>query len=226
MRPKIVILASGDGTTAEAFIRASATGTIDSEVGLIIVSRPTAGIFDRLASLNKELKLSIESLLISQSTHLAQPGEAVAKGFQTKAEEMAILDTIKNGNFDLVALMGYMKRIGPNLIKEFGWQEGYTSIYQASMLNTHPGILPDTKAMYGSQIQSYVLEHHLPYGGQTLHLVSEEYDDGPILAEHRVPVEPGDTPETLFERVQKVEKKYVPIDIDAFVKARISFNSA
>lgn len=226
MKPRIAILASGGGTTAEAFIRSDQHGDINVDVALVIVSREQAGAIERIKDLNKEFGLSIECKLINHITHPAGAGEKLKKGYQTQAEEAAILEALQAGNFDLIALMGYMKRIGPKLIVAFGWLPSYSSMYQAKMVNTHPGLLPDTKAMYGEQIQEYVLDHHLPYGGQTLHLVSQEYDDGPILAEHKVQVQPGDTPDSLFARVQAVEKKYLPTDIEDFIKASISYNES
>lgn len=224
MKPRIAVLASGGGTTVEAFIRAGQHGEITTEVGLVIVSRQDAGVFERIADLNKEFGLSIAPVLINHKTHPAAAGEAVPKGHQTAAEETAILETLQAGNFDLVANMGYMKLIGPRVVTAFGWRPDYTSLYQARMVNTHPGLLPDTKAMYGDQIQQYVLDHKLPYGGQTLHVVSEKYDEGPIIAEHKVKVEPGDTAETLFARVQATEKQYLPGDIEAFIQARLQYN--
>lgn len=223
MKPRIAILASGGGTTTEAFIRAAQASEIAVEVGLVISSRSEAGILQRIADLNQEFGLSIEAAVINHKTNPALPGETVARGSQTAAEEQAILQTLLAGQFDLIALMGYMKRIGPKLVETFGWIPSYSSMYQAMMTNTHPGLLPDTKGFYGEQIQAYVLEHGLPYGGQTLHLVSEDYDDGPIIAEHRVPVEAGDTSETLFARVQAVEKQYLPGDIEAFITARQAY---
>lgn len=220
MKPRIAILASGGGTTAEAFIRAGQRAEIDVNVGLVIVSREQAGVFRRIAGLNAEFGLHIETALINQQTHPAAHGEHVGRGDQTAGEEAAILAALLGGSYDLVALMGYMKRVGPNLVQAFGWQPGYTSVYQARMVNTHPGLLPDTKAFYGAQIQQYVLDHHLPYSGQTLHIVSEEYDEGPIIAEHKVPVEPGDTADSLFARVQAAEKQYLPRDIEDFIKGR------
>ncbi len=171
MRPRIAILASGGGTTAEAFIRAGQTGQINVDVGLVICSRKDAGIFQRIADLNAEFDLSIDCLLINHKTHPAAHTEHVGRGSQTEGEELAILTTLLSGSFDLVALMGYMKRVGPHLVEAFGWLPEYTSIFQAKMVNTHPGLLPDTKAYYGENIQQYVLEHHLPYGGQTFHVV-------------------------------------------------------
>lgn len=224
MKPRIAVLASGGGTTAEAFIRASQNGEIKVGVELVVVSRPDAGIFERIANLNQEYSLNIKTELINHKTHPAAEDEVVGKGCQTLAEEIAIIEVLKDGNFDVIALMGYMKRIGPRLIAEFGWLPEYTSMFQAMMVNTHPGLLPDTKGFYGENIQKYVLENHLPYGGQTLHVVSEEYDAGPIIAEHKVPVEPGDTSETLFARVQAAEKQHLPKDIEDFIKARLAYN--
>ncbi len=74
IRPRIAILASGGGTTAEAFIRAGQRGDINVDVGLIIVSRKNAGIFERIESLNKELGLDIRCILINQITQpVSQP---------------------------------------------------------------------------------------------------------------------------------------------------------
>ncbi len=224
MKPRIAILASGGGTTAEAFIRADQRGDINVDVGLVIASRKHAGIFDRIADLNVEYGLNIDCILINHKTHPAAATENVNGGHQTAGEEAGILAALLAGNFDLIALMGYMKRIGPNLVQAFGRLPEHSSIYQARMVNTHPGILPDTKAMYGEQIQQYVLDNHLPYGGQTLHAVAEEYDDGPIIAEHKVPVEPSDTATSLFARVQAVEKQFLPGDIEAFIKARQAYS--
>lgn len=225
MKPRIAVLASGSGTTAEAFIRAGQRGDIATEVGLVICSRKNAGIFQRVENLNQEFGLNINCILINDKTHPAALTEHVGPGCQTAGEEAAILAALLGGSFELVALMGYMKRVGPNLVQAFGWLPEYKNIFQAKMVNTHPGLLPDTKAFYGANIQKYVLDRHLPYGGQTLHVVSEEYDAGPTIAEHKVPVEPGDTPESLFARVQAAEKKYLPRDIEDFIQARMAYAS-
>ena len=119
--------------------------------------------------------------------------------------------------------MGYMKKIGARLVNEFGWRPEYSSIYQAKLLNTHPGLLPETKSLYGIHVQEHVLSHHLTYGGQTMHIVAKDYDDGPIVAEHKVKVEFKDSPASLFERVQKTEKKYLPLDVASFIKKRQTY---
>lgn len=224
MKPRLAILASGGGTTAEAFIRACQSGDISCRVGLVICSRKDAGIIGRIKDLNAEFGLSIDCQVINSKTHPAAEGEDVRRGQQTEAEETAILELLKAGKFDLVAQMGYMKHTGARIVRAFGWRPEYESVYQAMMVNTHPGLLPQTEGMYGDQIQQYVLDNKLPYGGQTLHVVASGYDDGPVIAEHQVPVEPGDTADTLFARVQIVEKKYLPGDIETFIKARQAYN--
>lgn len=224
MKPRIAVLASGGGTTAEAVIRAGQKGEIDVDVGLVIVSRKNAGIFERIKNLNREFNITISAILINSQTHPAAQSENVLAGNQTAAEEAAILAALLGGSFELIASLGYMKKIGPNLVQAFGWLPEYKSAFQAKMVNTHPGLLPDTKSFYGENIQQYVLDHHLPYAGQTLHLVSEEYDDGPILAEHKVPVRPDDTSAILFARVQATEKRFLPRDIENFINARLAFN--
>lgn len=222
-KPRIAILASGGGTTAEAFIRAAETGDISCDVGLVIISRKKAGIFERVDQLNKEYGLKIKCLLINAYTHPPAEGEIVKGGRQTKAEEAAVLQALQDGKFDLIAQMGYMKHTGPRIVRAFGWRPEYTSVYQAKLVNTHPGLLPQTEGMYGAQIQQYVLDNDLPYGGQTLHVVADGYDDGPVIAEHKVPVEIGDTASSLFERVQLAEKHHLPHDIAEFIAARQAY---
>ena len=220
MKPRIAILASGEGTTAEAFIRACQSGKVSCEVGLVICNRRNAGIFGRIADLNAEFGLEIPCELINSATHPPDAGETVRRGWQTQSEETAILDVLLHGKYDLIVQMGYMKHTGPRIVRTFGWRPEYKSIYQARLVNTHPGLLPQTEGMHGDQIQQFVLDKGLKYGGQTLHVVADGYDDGPVVAEHRVAVEPGDTAGSLYARVQAAEKKHLPQDIEDFILKR------
>jgi phosphoribosylglycinamide formyltransferase-1 len=86
------------------------------------------------------------------------------------------------------------------------------------MLNTHPGILPATADTYGIHTQEKVLELGLIKTAHTVHAVAAGIDAGPIFTEHEVPVFPGEAPQKLFDRVQRVEKAFLPIDIDRFLK--------
>jgi folate-dependent phosphoribosylglycinamide formyltransferase PurN len=218
--PKIAVFASGEGTTVEAFIRASLKGQIASEVSLVICNRAQASVFQRIDRLNKKFGLGIECMLINSITHPPRKYEIVHPGSQTASEQAAITAILEKGNFDLIALMGYMKKIGSDLIQEYGWRPDSGSVYETRMVNTHPGLLPESRGLFGKFVQKFVLREQLSYGGQTLHAVTDEYDSGPIIAEHKVTVKPTDTPESLFARVQMTEKRCLPKDIDNFIIAR------
>lgn len=220
----IAILASGSGTTAEAVVRHIVREEYDITVPLVICNNPTAGIFDRIKQLNRTYNLKIDTKLINSRTHPVKPDETLVPNHQTDAEQLAILDVLAAYNINVVVLMGFMKHIGPQIINTYGWRSDYTSIYQARMLNTHPGLLPATKGMFGVHVQEAVLAQHKPQAGHTVHIVSDEYDEGPTIFEHRVPVNVDDTPETLFARVQQTEKAHLAADIASFLASQQHYN--
>lgn len=217
-RPEIAVLASGSGSTVEAVIHATqdeARG-LDFTVGLLIANNTTKGVFERIQRMNSQYGLNIKTLFMSGSNYPGGPGE---KGEQTLEESAAICAEINNGGFALVALMGYMKKVRGDLLDQYGWRGG-TSKYEAGMVNTHPGPLPETRGLHGIGVQEEVLRIGLGYSAQTLHVVADDYDTGPVIAEHRVPYIPGDTAESLFDSVQLTEKNYLPSDLDSFIKAK------
>lgn len=214
--PQIAVLASGSGTTVEAVVRASHAGKIRAQVRLVICNNPGAGVFKRIETLNNELGTNIKTVLINSKTHPATDEQTLA-GSQTTKEQEAILEYLQSGEFDLIVLMGYMKRVGNVLVQAYGWRDDYQSPFQASMLNTHPGLLPQTKSSFGKPAQQLTIDLGLHEAGQTLHVVAAEYDDGPVIAEHRVTVSDGETADTLFEKVQLVEKQYLPTDLETFI---------
>lgn len=213
--PQIAILASGGGTTAEAFIEASQAGKIQVEAGLVISNNGDAGVFNRVQSLNAKYGLDIKTAHISGLTHPKGEGK---RGEQTLEESAAICRLITEGNFALVALMGYMKRVRGELLERYGYLPEYgDDIYRARMINTHPGKLPETEDTWGIHTQAEVLRQGLSQTAHTVHLVAAGYDKGPVIAEHPVPVLPSDTSETLFARVQQAEKDNLPLDIQHFL---------
>ncbi len=141
--PRVAILASGSGSTAEAFVNATVDGRVDAEVGLIVCNNPPekAGVYARAAKLNALYGLQIEVAHISGQIH---PAGNEGRG-QTLAESEAICERLRLGGFDHVGLMGYMKQVRDPLIAEYGWLPTYTSKYQARMTNTHPGPLPEQR---------------------------------------------------------------------------------
>lgn len=214
-KPRVAILASGGGSTAEAFIEATQDGRVDAEVGLVICnnSPEKAGVYERVAKLNRRFGLDIMTRQISGRTH---PGGAVERG-QTDEESAAICEAVSKQGVGLVALMGYMKMVRGELVEEYGFLPHFSSIYEARMLNTHPGPLPETEDTFGIHTSERVLELGMHQSRHTVHVVASGIDRGPIVAEHPVDVYSDDTPQDLFDRVQRIEKALLPFAIQDFL---------
>jgi formyltetrahydrofolate-dependent phosphoribosylglycinamide formyltransferase len=103
---------------------------------------------------------------------------------------------------DLVVLAGYLKLVPPTVVARFRWR----------MINIHPALLPahGGPGMYGRRVHAAVLASGAAESGVTVHYVDEQYDRGPIIAQARVPVLPGDTAESLAARVLEAEHRLLP----------------
>jgi phosphoribosylglycinamide formyltransferase 1 len=102
----------------------------------------------------------------------------------------------------LVVLAGYLKLIHPSVVARF----------RGRMINIHPALLPDFggPGMYGRHVHEAVLASGARESGATVHFVDDEFDRGAIIEQERVPVESGDTPETLAARVLEAEHRLLP----------------
>jgi formyltetrahydrofolate-dependent phosphoribosylglycinamide formyltransferase len=112
---------------------------------------------------------------------------------------------------DLVVLAGYLKRVPDAVVRA----------WRGRIINVHPALLPrhGGAGMYGRRVHEAVLAAGDSTSGATVHLVSEEYDQGDILAQGTVPVLSGDTPDTLAARVLAVEHKLLPATVLALARA-------
>ena len=116
------------------------------------------------------------------------------------AELLAALD--ESPCAELVVLAGYLKLVPPPVVARFRWR----------MINIHPALLPahGGPGMYGRRVHEAVLASGAAESGVTVHYVDEQYDRGPIIAQARVPVVRGDTPESLAARVLEAEHRLLP----------------
>ena len=112
---------------------------------------------------------------------------------------------------DLVVLAGYLRRVPAAVLEA----------YADRVLNIHPALLPrhGGHGMYGRRVHEAVLRAGDSCSGATVHLVTEEYDRGPILGQAAVPVLPGDTPDSLAQRVLEIEHRLLPAAVLAAAKA-------
>jgi phosphoribosylglycinamide formyltransferase-1 len=130
------------------------------------------------------------------------PVEIVARvsfgaGFDRLAYTHEVVDALHRHDIDLVAMAGF----GTILDKPIH------DAFPRRIVNTHPALLPAFKGWHAVE---EALEAGVKVTGCTVHLATLEVDDGPILAQEAVPVLPGDTKETLHERIKAVERRLYP----------------
>ncbi len=125
----------------------------------------------------------------------------------------ALLDLLERHAVDWVVLAGYLRRVPGEVVARF----------RGRILNVHPALLPrfGGSGMYGERVHRAVLEAGERTSGATVHVVDEEYDRGPIVAQSEVPVEPGDTPESLAARVLEAEHALLPRVVRAAAEGRL-----
>jgi phosphoribosylglycinamide formyltransferase-1 len=127
--------------------------------------------------------------------------------FDRVAYTHEIVDALQRHDVDLVAIAGF----GTILSKPF------VDAYGGRAVNTHPALLPSFKGWHAVRD---ALEFGVKVTGPTVHLVTEDVDSGPILAQEAVPVLDDDTEETLHERIKEVERRLYPDVIAQLVQAR------
>lgn len=119
------------------------------------------------------------------------------------AFEAALRERIDAARPDILCLAGFMRIL----------TAGFIQAYEGRMLNIHPSLLPKYKGLHTHE---RALEAGDAWHGCTVHEVTAELDDGPILGQARVPVEPGDTPDTLAARVLTMEHRLYPAVLRRF----------
>ena len=122
--------------------------------------------------------------------------------FDATDDGSELLNLLRKFRVDIVVLAGYLKRIPPNVIKEFAGR----------IMNVHPALLPafGGEGMFGARVHEAVIAAGARESGVSVHLVDNDYDRGPIVAQWRIPVDPTDTPDTLAARVLNVEHVVYP----------------
>lgn len=190
--PNIAFFASGTGTTMEAFLEEWKAETLAIVPKILITNNSNCGAVEIAR------RYGVEVFHISLKTH---PNE----------EEFVkeLLLKLQNHDVDLLLLVGYMKKLPAAIIIQ----------YPHRIFNTHPALLPKYggKGMFGLNVHTAVIENNETESGATIHYVTEEYDEGQIIAQSVVCVEPNDTPESLQEKVKKSERKLYIDTIRSFI---------
>jgi formyltetrahydrofolate-dependent phosphoribosylglycinamide formyltransferase len=150
---------------------------------------------------------------------LARAGRAgVATGLVVDpADGAALLAQLRAADADLVALAGYLRLVPAEVVRAF----------PGRIVNVHPALLPafGGPGMYGRHVHEAVLAHGCRVSGVTVHLVDEQYDRGPILAQWPVPVLPDDDAAALAARVLQAEHALFPRVVEALARGQLALGA-
>ncbi|MCW9707755.1 phosphoribosylglycinamide formyltransferase [Fodinibius salsisoli] len=181
----IVVFASGSGTNFQSIIDAAEDGQIKGQIRGLITNK------NGIQSIDRAQKHNIDHVTITPTDFAG-----------TSAFAEALLEQLEQWKTDLIVLAGYMIKVPAPVIQE----------YEGRILNIHPSLLPKYggKGFYGHRVHQAVIDNDETESGCTVHLVTEIYDDGPILGQRKVPVYESDDASTLAARVLEQEHILFP----------------
>ncbi|KAE8755571.1 phosphoribosylglycinamide formyltransferase [Paraburkholderia madseniana] len=191
---KLVILISGRGSNMEAIIRACADEGWAAQVAAVIANRPDAAGLAFAAS---------HGIATAVVDHRQFPDR--------DSFDAALAQEIDSFAPDLVVLAGFMRVLTASFVDH----------YAGRMLNVHPSLLP---SFPGLKTHQQALDAGVRLHGASVHFVTSQLDHGPIVAQAAVPVEAGDTPATLAERVLATEHIIYPRAVRWFVEGRLALD--
>jgi phosphoribosylglycinamide formyltransferase 1 len=183
--PQLAVLISGRGSNLKAIIDAIEDGRLDAAIAVVISNRADA------PGLAHARNAGIETLVIDHKT------------FSTREDyDRAMIKALQERRVALVCLAGFMRLLSPVFVGAF----------PNRILNIHPSLLPKYPGLHPQQ---QALDDAAVVSGATVHIVNAELDAGPIVLQREVPVLPGDTVQTLADRILQTEHALYPDAIAA-----------
>ncbi|MDC7681676.1 phosphoribosylglycinamide formyltransferase [Asticcacaulis sp. BYS171W] len=177
-KTKTAIFISGRGSNMVALVEASKAADFPADFALVVSNDPTAAGLEWAAS------QGIDTLAVDHKTY----------GKDREAHERAIDAELRARGIEFICLAGYMRILTPWLVEQ----------WSGKMINIHPSLLPKYKGLHTHE---RAIEAGDAEGGCSIHWVSPGVDDGDVIAQARVPILDGDTPDALAARVLKEEHK-------------------
>lgn len=187
MSLRCAILISGGGSNMEALVQDMAAGDHPAKPCLVLSNLPEAG---GLA------KAQARGIPVAVVPHREHKGDR--EGFEARISE-----ALQTHGAELVCLAGFMRVLTP----------GFCADWAGRMLNIHPSLLPKYR---GLDTHARAIAAGDTEAGCTVHEVTAELDGGPILGQARVPILPGDTPDTLAARILPLEHRLYPAVLRRF----------
>ena len=184
---RIAIFGSGNGTNAQRITEYFAENP-EVEVNTIITNKKDAYIVQRAKN------LGVDCVYFSRHDF-----------FETDN----VLNYLKERNIDYVILAGFLWLVPQNLL----------SAFPKRIINIHPALLPKYggKGMYGEHVHEAVIANHETKSGITIHFVDEHYDRGTTIFQATCDITPDDTPDSLAQKIHKLEHEHFPVVIEKVV---------
>lgn len=190
---RLVVLASGGGRTLENLQQAIDAGQLEASIVQVILSKPGLGAQQRAE------KLGLPVTIIGKSSHPDRD-----------SRNAALLEALDASRPDLVIMAGWLQLLP------------IPQRYEGKVLNIHPSLLPayGGRGFYGHHVHEAVARDRQPISGCTVHFATEAYDEGPIVLQEAVCLEPGADPETIAATVFAAESRAYPVAIAAVLAGR------
>lgn len=183
MNRRLGVLISGRGSNLQSIIDAIGSGELDAAIAVVVSNRPEA------AGLARAREAGLDTVVLRPTD------------FATRDEyDATVADVLLRRDVGLVCLAGFMRLVGPPLLNAF----------PNRILNIHPSLLP---AFPGLEAAAQAIAHGVRVSGATVHLVTADLDDGPIVLQAAVPVRDDDTESSLATRILVEEHKLYPAAI-------------
>ena len=184
---RIAVFVSGSGTNLQALIDERAAGRLHADIALVVASNPQAFGIERARA------AGIETLVFTPDDY-ADP----------ESVDTRIVAALEARGVEYVVMAGYMRKVTPVLLDAF----------PNRVVNLHPALLPRHKGAHAIR-DAYEAGDEVT--GITIHFANENYDEGPIVFQHEVPILPDDTLGELEERIHAAEHEWYPRVVDAIV---------
>ena len=190
-KPKVAVLISGSGTNLQALLDAASAPDYPAQIKLVISNRPGA------YGLVRAQNAGVETLVIDH------------RHFASRADFDAAMDqNLKARDIEIICLAGFMRLLTPEFV--LAWS--------GRMLNIHPSLLP---AFKGLHVQQRAIDAGVRFSGCTVHFVTPEMDEGPIVVQAVVPILGDDSADRLAARIQVQEHRAYPLALRLLAEGRV-----